>query len=63
MQAVRNFFDSDIWWSFTRSPVTVVSAIVAAICIGGAVFTMQQAGFSRVGFISEPAPGAVTQRL
>ena len=32
-------------------------------CIGGAVFTMQQAGFSRVGFISEPAPGAVTTRL
>ena len=37
MQAVRNFFDSDIWWSFTRNPVTVISAIVAAICIGGAV--------------------------
>jgi biopolymer transport protein ExbD len=25
-------------------------------CIGGAVFTMQRAGFSRVGFISEPPP-------
>ena len=25
-------------------------------CIGGAVFTMQRAGFSRVGFISEPEP-------
>jgi peptide/nickel transport system permease protein len=37
MQAVRRFFDSDIWWSFTRNPVTVISAIVAAICIGGAV--------------------------
>ncbi|WP_237215753.1 ABC transporter permease [Falsiroseomonas oryziterrae] len=37
MQAVRSFFDSDLWWSFTRNPVTVVSAIVAAICIGGAV--------------------------
>ena len=32
-------------------------------CIGGAVFTMQQAGFSRVGFISEPAPGGITTRL
>jgi biopolymer transport protein ExbD len=32
-------------------------------CIGGAVFTMQQAGFSRVGFISEPAPGGVTTRF
>ncbi|WP_188054797.1 MULTISPECIES: ExbD/TolR family protein [unclassified Sphingosinithalassobacter] len=26
-------------------------------CIGGTIFTMQQAGFARVGFISEPAPG------
>lgn len=26
-------------------------------CIGGAIFTMQRAGFARVGFISEPAPG------
>ncbi|WP_137177854.1 ABC transporter permease [Roseomonas sp. AR75] len=37
MNAVARFFDSDIWWSFTRNPITVVSAIVAAICIGGAV--------------------------
>lgn len=35
---MRAFFDSDLWWSFTRSPVTVVSAIVAFICIAGAVF-------------------------
>jgi biopolymer transport protein ExbD len=26
-------------------------------CIGGAIFTMQRAGFTRVGFISEPVPG------
>jgi biopolymer transport protein ExbD len=25
-------------------------------CIGGAIFTMQRAGFARVGFISEPTP-------
>ena len=25
-------------------------------CIGGAIYTMQRAGFSRVGFISEPEP-------
>jgi len=25
-------------------------------CIGGAIFTMQRAGFARIGFISEPAP-------
>ncbi len=32
-------------------------------CIGGAVFTMQRAGFARIGFISEPAPGGGTSRL
>jgi biopolymer transport protein ExbD len=32
-------------------------------CIGGAVFTMQRAGFARVGFISEPPAGQVTTRL
>jgi peptide/nickel transport system permease protein len=35
---MRAFFDSDLWWSFTRSPITVISAIVAFVCIGGAVF-------------------------
>ena len=28
-------------------------------CIGGAVVTMQQAGFARIGFISEPPPNTV----
>jgi biopolymer transport protein ExbD len=32
-------------------------------CIGGAVFTMQRAGFARVGFISEPPPGSGGSRL
>ena len=32
-------------------------------CIGGAIFTMQRAGFPRVGFISEPPPGGVAERL
>jgi biopolymer transport protein ExbD len=27
-------------------------------CIGGAIFTMQRAGFARIGFISEPPPMA-----
>ncbi|MGI8705639.1 MAG: ExbD/TolR family protein [Sphingomicrobium sp.] len=30
-------------------------------CIGGAIFTMQRAGFARIGFISEPPPGAITR--
>ena len=32
-------------------------------CIGGAVFTMQRAGFARVGFISEPPAGTAITRL
>jgi len=32
-------------------------------CIGGAVFTLQRAGFTRVGFISEPPAGTVSERL
>ena len=32
-------------------------------CIGGTVFTMQRAGFARVGFISQPGPGGVVERL
>lgn len=32
-------------------------------CVGGAIYTMQSAGFARVGFISEPPAGtAVTRR-
>nr|WP_294849237.1 biopolymer transporter ExbD [uncultured Sphingomonas sp.] len=30
-------------------------------CIGGVVFTMQRAGFARVGFISQPKPLAAAQ--
>ena len=36
--AVARFFDSDLWYSFSRSPVAVLSAVVALLCIGGAVF-------------------------
>jgi biopolymer transport protein ExbD len=32
-------------------------------CIGGTVYNMQRAGFAKVGFISEPEPGQVRQRL
>lgn len=32
-------------------------------CIGGAIYTMQLAGFSRVGFISQPPPGQNITRL
>jgi len=32
-------------------------------CIGGAIYTMQMAGFAKVGFISEPPPGEGTVRM
>ena len=32
-------------------------------CIGGTVFTMQRAGFARVGFISQPPAGGPVNRL
>ena len=34
---MTRFFDSDIWWSFKRSPVTMVAAVLALVCILGAV--------------------------
>ena len=39
MDTFSRFFDSDIWWSFKRSPVTVLAAILATICILGAVLS------------------------
>jgi peptide/nickel transport system permease protein len=36
--ALARFFDGDVWYSFRRSPVAIVAAIVALICIVGAVF-------------------------
>ncbi|TMJ19996.1 MAG: biopolymer transporter ExbD [Alphaproteobacteria bacterium] len=30
-------------------------------CVGGAIFTMQRAGFARIGFISEPEPHGGTR--
>ena len=32
-------------------------------CIGGTIYTMQMAGFAKVGFISEPPPGEGVTRL
>ena len=36
--AWARFFDSDIWYSFTRSPVTVVSALIVLAFVLGALF-------------------------
>jgi peptide/nickel transport system permease protein len=34
--ALSRALDSDLWWSFRRSPVTMLSALVALVCILGA---------------------------
>jgi len=36
--AIARFFDSDIWHSFKRSPVTVLAALITAIFLGAALF-------------------------
>jgi peptide/nickel transport system permease protein len=38
VDAVRRFFDSDLWHSFTRSPVVVVSALVTLVIVFSALF-------------------------
>lgn len=35
---MQRFFDSDIWFSFKRSPVIIISAIVFTVLVFGAVF-------------------------
>ena len=37
-EALQRFFDGDIWYSFTRSPVTMLSAVVTLIFLIGSVF-------------------------
>ncbi len=36
--AMARFFDGDVWYSFRHSPVAIGAAVVAAICIFGALF-------------------------
>ncbi len=31
-------------------------------CVGGVIFTLQRAGFQKIGFISEPPAGTITTR-
>ena len=38
MQAVRRFFDSDVFYSFKRSPATIVASITLLACIVAAAF-------------------------
>jgi peptide/nickel transport system permease protein len=38
MDAVRRFFDGDVFYSFKRSPLTITAAAIVVICIFAAVF-------------------------
>ncbi|MDJ0611168.1 MAG: ABC transporter permease [Kiloniellales bacterium] len=38
VDGVRRFFDSDLWYSFRRSPVTVVAALITLVFMGSALF-------------------------
>jgi peptide/nickel transport system permease protein len=35
--AIHRFLDSDLWWSFRHSPVTVGAAVVALLMISGSL--------------------------
>jgi peptide/nickel transport system permease protein len=39
LDTFKRFFDSDIWWSFKHSPLTMFAAVLAAICILGALLS------------------------
>ena len=36
--AMKRFFDGDVWWSFKQNPLVIVAAITAVICILGSAF-------------------------
>ncbi|MGF1609265.1 MAG: ABC transporter permease [Kiloniellales bacterium] len=36
-QAIERFFDSDVWYSFKRSPVTILAAIITVAFMGAAL--------------------------
>lgn len=37
MDAIRRFLDGDVFWSFKRSPLTIVAAVTTLVCIVAAV--------------------------
>ena len=38
VDGLRRFFDGDIWYSFKRSPVTILSAVITVVFMGAALF-------------------------
>ncbi len=38
VRRLTRIFDTDLWWSFTRSPTVVASAVIAVALIGSAAF-------------------------
>lgn len=55
---VENMTEDDLPEVHVRADVTTPWR-----CVGGPIFIMQQAGYAKVGFISEPAPGVGIERL
>ena len=45
--ALKRWLDSDLWYSFTRSPITVASAITALIPVGVARMTGSPSSIAR----------------
>ena len=56
--AVRNNPDFELPEAHIRGDVNVPWQ-----CVGGTIYTMQRAGFAKVGFISEPPPGGLVKRM
>jgi len=38
MDAIRRFFDGDVFWSFRHSPLVITAAVVSVVCIASAIF-------------------------
>jgi peptide/nickel transport system permease protein len=36
--AIARFFDGDVWYSFTQSPMAILAAVIAAVCVFCSVF-------------------------
>ena len=42
---LRRFWEHDLAWSFRRSPVTVVAAVLTLICVGGALLALDTSAY------------------
>ena len=47
-------------YTITKTWLTGLLIFVVGLIIGGVIYTMQYAGFQKIGFISEPVAGSGT---